>query len=77
MTPAEKRSSTNSETGQIPRQLMEAYREAEAMLRESSEEEDSMSITGVFKMRKRAEGSDTAKDNDDLATGSAPAPASG
>ncbi len=74
MTPTNKHSSVGSETGRIPRELLEAYREAEVVLRESSDEEDSMSITGVFKMRKRAEGTDTTKDNDDQATGSAPAP---
>ncbi|MBE0690440.1 MAG: hypothetical protein IH587_10010 [Anaerolineae bacterium] len=64
MTPSKNRSDVTSETGQIPRHLMEAYRDAADALRDSAEQDDSGSITGVFKMRKRAEGDDQAKDGD-------------
>ncbi|MCC6614855.1 MAG: hypothetical protein IT320_15345 [Anaerolineae bacterium] len=43
---------------------MEAYRDAADALRESAEQGDSASITGVFKMRKRAEGDDQTDDGD-------------
>ena len=43
---------------------MEAYRDAAEALRESAEAEDGASITGVFKMRNRAEGSDQTRDSD-------------
>jgi hypothetical protein len=64
-----------SETGQIPRELLEAYQAAEEVLRESTEDGDSTSITGVFRTKKRAEGLDAAKEDDAPSAGSAPAPA--
>lgn len=64
MIPSKNRSGDTSETGQIPRHLMEAYRDAADALRESAEQGDSASITGVFRMRKQAEGDDQTKDSD-------------
>jgi hypothetical protein len=71
MTPADKRKTATSETGQIPRHIMEMYQDAADKLRESAEDADSLSITGAFKMRRGAEGADMAKDNDAPTAGSA------
>jgi hypothetical protein len=76
MMPAEKRTkTTTSETGQIPRHLMEIYQDTAENVRESMAEEDSMSITGVFRMKKRAEGKDGVKDDDAPLAGNAAEPA--
>lgn len=64
MIPSKNRTDAASETGQIPRHLMEAYRDAAEALRESAEAEDSASITGIFRMRNRAEGNDQTHDGD-------------
>mgnify|MGYP005867291801 FL=1 len=67
---------STTETGQIPRELLEAYQEAATQARESADEEDTGSITGVFRMGRRADGTDSAKkDNDTPKTGSASEPA--
>ncbi|MDX2140647.1 MAG: hypothetical protein SF123_21370 [Chloroflexota bacterium] len=71
MTLADKGKTATSETGQIPRHIMEMYQDAADKLRESSEAADSLSITGAFKMRKNTEGSDMAKDSDAPTAGSA------
>jgi hypothetical protein len=63
---------STTETGQIPRELLEAYQEAAAQARESADAEDTGSITGVFRMERRADGTDSAqKDNDTPKAGSA------
>jgi hypothetical protein len=54
---------------------MEAYEAAGETLRESSEEGDSTSITGIFKMKMRAEGLDKKADEDTPLAGNVPAPA--
>jgi hypothetical protein len=66
------RKTSNTETGQIPRELLEAYQAAEAA-RDGDEGEDSNSITGVFRMDKRRDGKDATKERHDAPqTGSAP-----
>lgn len=76
MTPSEKRTkSAVSETGQIPRQLLEALQQAENEQRESFEGQESGSITGIFRMKKRAEGIDATKDIDAPLAGHSTEPA--
>jgi hypothetical protein len=45
-----------SETGQIPRHVLDSYKELADQARESMEDGDSASITGIFRMKKHAEG---------------------
>lgn len=78
MKPSEKQVNRSiSETGQIPRELLEAYqKQAEAQGREGEEEQDTGSITGIFRMEKRADGKDNAKERQDTPkAGSASEPA--
>jgi hypothetical protein len=67
------RKTSTTETGQIPRELLEAYQAAETAARDGNEGEDSNSITGVFRMDKRRDGKDASKERHDAPqTGSAP-----
>jgi hypothetical protein len=76
MTPSEKRTkSAVSETGQIPRHLLEAFQQIDNEQRESQDGQESGSITGIFRMKKRAEGIDAAKDVDAPSAGNSPEPA--
>ena len=79
MNPSEKQVKRSiSETGQIPRELLEAYQQqAEAQGREGEEEQDTGSITGIFRMERRADGRDSAKERQDTPkAGSAAEPVS-
>jgi hypothetical protein len=71
MVKPEKRTSA-TETGQIPRALVEAYQNANDALRESHPDEDINSITGSFRLKQRSEGKDVAKEKDDPVGGDAP-----
>lgn len=66
MKPSEKQVNRSiSETGQIPRELLEAYQQANAQGREGEEAQETGSITGIFRMEKRADGKDAAKERQD------------
>jgi hypothetical protein len=65
-----------SETGQIPRHILDGFKDLADQARESMEDSDSGSITGIFRMKKRAEGVEDVKDDDAPTAGSAAAPAS-
>ncbi len=78
MNTSEKKSKiSTTETGQIPRELLQAYQQANAQGREGDETPETGSITGVFRMEKRADGKDSAKERQDTPkAGSAAEPVS-
>jgi hypothetical protein len=79
MVPSDKQVKRSiSETGQIPRELLEAYqKQAEVQGREGEEEQETGSITGIFRMEKRADGNDNSKERQDTPkAGSAAEPVS-